>query len=64
VRTKKDIDIEIEKCRDELANVKGTKTEVYTRIVGYYRNVDNFNKGKIAEYVDRREYDPSKVKER
>jgi ribonucleoside-triphosphate reductase len=26
---------------------------VYTRIVGYYRPVSRWNKGKQAEYVDR-----------
>ncbi|MFW5735556.1 MAG: anaerobic ribonucleoside-triphosphate reductase, partial [Oceanidesulfovibrio sp.] len=31
----------------------GADTEVYTRIVGYYRPVSQWNKGKQAEYVDR-----------
>lgn len=30
--------------------------EVYTRVVGYLRPVQNFNKGKKAEYVDRVKY--------
>ncbi|MBU1042375.1 MAG: ribonucleoside triphosphate reductase [Proteobacteria bacterium] len=34
----------------------GEETEVYTRIVGYYRPVSRWNKGKQAEYVDRRVY--------
>ncbi|MBU1611182.1 MAG: ribonucleoside triphosphate reductase [Proteobacteria bacterium] len=31
----------------------GAETEVYTRIVGYYRPVQRWNKGKQAEYADR-----------
>lgn len=32
------------------------KTEVYARIVGYIRPVEQWNKGKQAEYIDRKEY--------
>jgi ribonucleoside-triphosphate reductase len=32
----------------------GLETEVYTRIVGYYRPVSRWNKGKQAEYADRK----------
>jgi Anaerobic ribonucleoside-triphosphate reductase len=32
------------------------KTEVYSRIVGYYRPVQQWNKGKQAEYERRKEY--------
>ena len=35
----------------------GGKTEVYSRITGYYRPVQNWNDGKLAEYKDRKEYD-------
>ncbi len=35
----------------------GAETEVYTRIVGYYRPVSQWNKGKKAEYCDRVTYD-------
>ncbi len=38
----------------QLANVKGTETEVYTRIVGYYRQVKNFNKGQDAQRKQRK----------
>jgi len=34
----------------------GQETEVYTRVVGYYRPVKLWNKGKQAEYKDRRVY--------
>ncbi len=35
----------------------GAKTEVYSRITGYYRPVQNWNDGKLQEYADRTEYD-------
>ena len=34
----------------------GKKTEVYSRVTGYYRAVQNFNDGKEHEYHDRKEY--------
>ena len=33
------------------------KTEVYSRITGYYRPVQNWNDGKLQEYHNRQEYD-------
>ncbi len=38
----------------------GEQTEVYSRITGYYRPVQNWNDGKSQEYKHRLEYDPSK----
>ena len=35
----------------------GGKTEVYSRITGYYRPVQNWNDGKSQEYKDRKVYD-------
>lgn len=35
------------------------KAEVYTRVVGYIRPVEQWNKGKQQEYGDRLEYIPS-----
>ncbi|MBQ1548499.1 MAG: ribonucleoside triphosphate reductase, partial [Lachnospiraceae bacterium] len=35
----------------------GEKTEVYSRITGYYRPVQNWNEGKIQEYKNRKLYD-------
>ncbi|MBO5283827.1 MAG: ribonucleoside triphosphate reductase, partial [Lachnospiraceae bacterium] len=34
----------------------GSKTEVYSRITGYYRPVQNWNDGKLQEYANRKEY--------
>jgi len=36
--------------------VCGEETEIYSRIVGYYRPVHNWNQGKKAEYYNRRTY--------
>ena len=38
----------------------GEKTEVYSRITGYYRPVQNWNDGKAQEYKDRTVYIPEK----
>lgn len=35
--------------------------EVYSRIVGYLRPVQNWNKGKLAEWKERKTYDVSAV---
>ena len=42
---------EVKKCP-----VCGEKTEVYSRITGYYRPVNNWNDGKTKEYEMRKEY--------
>lgn len=34
----------------------GNKTEIYSRITGYYRPVQNWNDGKKQEFIDRKEY--------
>ena len=36
----------------------GSKTEVYSRITGYYRPLQNWNDGKAHEFEDRKEYKP------
>lgn len=34
----------------------GTKTSIYTRVTGYYRNVADFNNGKKNEVKDRKSF--------
>ena len=53
MRTIAEIDAEIEETQRELDTVRGDETEVYARIVGYYRSVRNWNKGKRDEYNQR-----------
>lgn len=66
MRTLEQIDREILLLEKELEGCQGTPTEVYTRIVGYYRAVDNWNKGKKSEYYMRHTYkfDESMVEEK
>ena len=47
------IEKEITRLKEELNTVQGVETEVYSRIVGYYRSVRNWNLGKQGEYKDR-----------
>lgn len=54
MKTIEQINSEIEQVKKELGNVHGSGTEVYARIVGYYRSVRNWNKGKREEYNHRR----------
>ncbi|MBQ9543495.1 MAG: ribonucleoside triphosphate reductase, partial [Clostridia bacterium] len=52
-------------CRDHgyltgeqtVCPICGEKTEVYSRITGYYRPIQNWNDGKAQEYKDRKVYD-------
>ena len=39
----------------------GNKCEVYSRIVGYFRPVQNWNAGKTEEFAQRLEYDETKT---
>lgn len=34
----------------------GKKTEVYSRVCGYFRPIANWNKGKKEEFKDRKTY--------
>ena len=54
MRTVEIINKEIDELKERMMTVKGTDTEVYTRIVGYYRSVKNWNKGKRDEYNKRK----------
>ena len=40
----------------KLDNSKRTKCEVYSRVVGYLRPVDQWNVGKRTEFKDRKPY--------
>lgn len=37
--------------------------EVWTRVMGYFRPVDNFNNGKKQEFADRKYFSQDKAKE-
>jgi ribonucleoside-triphosphate reductase len=58
MRTLEAIDRDLAAAREALSHVKGTPAEVYSRIVGYYRSVRNWNKGKREEYGERKLFRP------
>lgn len=45
-----DILMELESLEEQKKNIKGTKCEVYSRVVGYHRPVENWNDGKKEEF--------------
>lgn len=53
-RTLEEVEKEIAETKAELQNVHGTETEVYARIVGYYRAVKHWNNGKKDEFNKRK----------
>ncbi|MCF0242484.1 MAG: hypothetical protein HUK25_07585 [Treponema sp.] len=55
-KTLEQIEKEIAETKTALENVQGTETEVYARIVGYYRSVRNWNKGKRDEFDMRKTF--------
>ncbi|MDR2344099.1 MAG: hypothetical protein LBD86_06170 [Spirochaetaceae bacterium] len=57
MRKLEEIEKDLEQAKEELSHVEGAPAEVYSRIVGYYRSVRNWNKGKREEYGERRLYD-------
>ena len=51
-----EIERRLGELRGELERAQGGPTEVYSRIVGYYRSVRNWNAGKREEYAERRSF--------
>ncbi len=56
MKSVQELDKEIADVQKELADVHGTETEVYARIVGYYRAIKNWNKGKAEEFKLRKNF--------
>lgn len=44
----------LKELKKEIAECKGTKCEVYSRVVGYLRPVQGWNKGKQEEFALRK----------
>lgn len=55
---KEQLESEITTVKDQLSHPEslGTKTSVYTRVTGYYRNIADMNDGKKNECKDRLSY--------
>ncbi len=54
--SKEELKSKIKELEKEKAEVKGTKTEVYSRVVGYLRPVQSWNKGKQEEFKMRNNF--------
>jgi ribonucleoside-triphosphate reductase len=54
MRTLEAIEKDLAAAREALSGAEGMPAEVYSRIVGYYRSVRNWNKGKREEYGERK----------
>jgi len=49
--------VESKKSKEKDMSTKcAAKTEVYSRVCGFFRPVQQWNKGKKAEFEDRQEY--------
>ncbi len=46
-----------------VSNIKKIPVELYSRVVGYFRSVNQWNPGKKEEFKDRNEFDPKQIKE-
>lgn len=64
MKTKAELLKEVAELKKAQANCHGTKCEVYSRVVGYLRPVQGWNKGKKEEYAMRKMYDVEHVKPR
>jgi hypothetical protein len=51
-----EIEAKLVSLKEELTGAEGTKCECYQRVVGYYRNIGNWNAGKAEEYKERKAF--------
>ena len=51
----------INREKEVTMKVRAVPTEVYSRIVGYYRPVQNWNRGKVEEFQQRKVIDPERA---
>lgn len=52
--SKQEIEAKIAELKEEMKDVHGTECEVFSRVVGYLRPVQNWNKGKKEEFTQRK----------
>ena len=53
---KADLQAKISELKEEMKEVKGTPCEVFSRVVGYLRPVQNWTHGKKEEFFMRKMY--------
>jgi ribonucleoside-triphosphate reductase len=58
MKTLEAIEKDLRETREALASTEGRDAEVYSRIVGYYRSVRNWNQGKREEFGERKMFAP------
>ena len=63
MRTLEQVEQEIAETKAALNDVHGTETEVYARIVGYYRAVKHWNRGKRDEFDQRKLFSLEETKD-
>ena len=54
--SKEELEKKLKEAREDLKDVHGTKCEVFSRVVGYMRPVQNWNNGKKEEFAMRKTY--------
>lgn len=54
--SKEELQKRITEIKEELKDVHGSKCQVYSRVVGYLRPVQNWNDGKVEEFRARTVY--------
>ena len=54
--TKEELQKQLEETKEKLKDVHGPQCEVFSRVVGYMRPVQAWNKGKKEEYFMRKMY--------
>lgn len=54
---KKTLQKQINEIKKQMKDIHGSKCEVYSRVVGYLRPVQGWNKGKKEEFAMRKTYD-------
>lgn len=59
--TNTEINAEIARLEAELPLVKGTECEVWSRCVGFFRPVKDWNPGKVSEFKERVPYNVTGV---
>ena len=63
--SKEEMKLKVVELEKQLREVKGSECEIYSRIVGYFRPVKQWNNGKQEEFSDRETFasEYSSVKE-
>ena len=54
--SKEELQNKIKELKEEQKNCHGSKCEVFSRVVGYMRPVQNWNKGKKEEFAMRKTF--------